>query len=604
MTVKKMKQIDYTTDIVGFYRDLFPLDAGKPIIPEWLAGLLYTFFPLPDGAPAARNILYSTSKKQGKSTISAVVCLFMAARRKYSECVIAASDLDQSRDRVYKSIRYAVENHPTWSNAKVFRDVIELDNGSTIMAVSSDWKGAAGGNPNCVIFDELWTATSELERRRYDELIIPPQRLEGVRWISSYAGYLGESILLAEIWQKLLAGNRLSSMGDIPVYTVPEASLMGLIDTGESSWRMPWSTSEFMAQVQASERPNTFRRLWLNEFTSNESEFITPEMWQGCYSSEVKPLQPGDKRKMVLGADASTSRDHTALTGVYQHDGISDCIYTRVWKPGFSLFRNKPTVDLSETIGAEILRLHKAGLVIACYYDPYQLHSIALDLAREGVNMKELPQTGARTEADTSLYDAIVGHTLRHYNDPVLNEHISNAVAIETPRGVRLAKEKTTRKIDAAVALSMAHYGAVESAFMGNVATMPNPFYGDYDIEDYMQVGNRWILAPGYKKHHSKGATSHLDCKNSTRGCQECANELEALGFYEKQDQEREDAENTVPMTEEQYYQSIITATGLDYRIQSQNEQEQKNVNFIQKFRRAVNRRLEGGTGIDQSSKS
>jgi hypothetical protein len=297
---------------------------------------------------------------------------------------------------------------------------------------------------------------------------------------------------------------------------------------------------------------------------------------------------------MVLGADASTSRDDTALTGVYQHDGLTDVIFSQVWKPGFSLFRTKPTVDLSETIGAEILRLHKAGLVIACYYDPYQLHSIALDLARQGVNMRELPQTGARVEADTSLYDAIVGHTLRHYNDPTLNEHIANAVAVETVRGIRLAKERTTRKIDAAVALSMAHYGAVESAFVGGVVAVPNIFY-DYDLEEFAAVNGRFIYAPGYHEHHSRGAHSWHDCKYLAAGCKQCMQELDQEGYYDLQDREREELENQVPMSEEDAYRSLRAATGQDYRQQL----EDRDGKFLQKFRKNVRNRLEKRTGIN-----
>lgn len=585
------QKTDYTTDIVALFRDLYPLDTGTPIIPDWLAGLLYTFFPQPGGAPAARNVLYSTSKKQGKSTLAGLVCLYMATRRRYSEVVIAAADLDQAKDRVFRSVKYAVEHHPVWKNAKVYRDTIELDQGSLITAIPADWRGASGGNYDCVIFDELHTYTSESSRRLYDELVIPPTKPEGVRWISSYAGFLGESTLLHEIWEKVLTGER--DHTSLPVYSVPGASLRGFIDVGEMSWRMPWSTPEYMAQVQANERPNTFRRLWLNEWVSNESEFITREMWQACYSPEVKPLQPGDKRKMVLGADASTSRDFTALVGVNTHDGLSDVVFLRVWKPGKSIFRAKPTVDLSQTIGEEILRLHKQGLVVACYYDPYQLHSIALDLSREGVNMKELPQTGARTEADTSLYDAIVARTLRHYNDPVLNEHIANAVAIETPRGVRLAKERTTRKIDAAVALSMAHYGAVEFAFAGGVTAMPNVFYGDYEPEDYAAVDGRFILAPFRNvKPHPPGVTV-ANCRNRSRGCESCMAELSAMGYYDQQDQEREESKNTVPMSEEDYWKNKQSM------FNQQNIGENNDEQFLQKFRKAVRRRLAGGTGIN-----
>ena len=311
--------------------------------------------------------------------------------------------------------------------------MIELNQGSIIQAIPFDYRGAAGGNYDCVIFDELWAYNTELHRREFDELIIPPQKPEGVRWITSYAGWEGESLLLRELWNKVLSGERIG--GELPLYQVPEASLVGFIDTGEASWRM-WNTPEYMRQVRESERPNTFRRLWLNEWTANESEFITREAWQACYSPDVIP----GKRKMVLGADASTSRDYTALVGVAHSGGVSDVCLVRVWKPTKGVLRSKATIDLSETIGKEILSLHKAGLVEAVYYDPYQLHSIALDLTRAGVRMVELPQTGARTEADQALYDAIMGRTLRHHNDPALNEAIGNAVAIETPRGFRLAK--------------------------------------------------------------------------------------------------------------------------------------------------------------------
>jgi phage terminase large subunit-like protein len=50
---------------------------------------------------------------------------------------------------------------------------------------------------------------------------------------------------------------------------------------------------------------------------------------------------------------------------------------------------------------------------------------------------------------------------IRLYNAPDLREHCLNAVSVDTPRGIRLAKQKTSRKIDAAVALSFAALAAV-----------------------------------------------------------------------------------------------------------------------------------------------
>ncbi len=200
-------KIDYTQDFTAFFRDLFPLDTGKPFIPPFLADWLGLCFPA--GVPAERNILDSRSKKQGKSALAGAVALYMAARKRYSEVEIAAADRDQAKDRVFRSVRFAVENGPAWRNAKVYKDVIELDQGSIITAIPFDWRGASGGNYSAVIFDELHTYTSEQHRRLYDELIIPPTQPEGVRWIASYAGFLGESILLKEIWDKALTGKRI-----------------------------------------------------------------------------------------------------------------------------------------------------------------------------------------------------------------------------------------------------------------------------------------------------------------------------------------------------------------------------------------------------------
>src|SRR5205823_2745530 len=48
------------------------------------------------------------------------------------------------------------------------------------------------------------------------------------------------------------------------------------------------------------------------------------------------------------------------------------------------------------------------------------------------------------------------------YRDSDLRQHALNAVAVETGRGWRLAKEKAARKIDGVVALSFACLDAVE----------------------------------------------------------------------------------------------------------------------------------------------
>ena len=57
--------------------------------------------------------------------------------------------------------------------------------------------------------------------------------------------------------------------------------------------------------------------------------------------------------------------------------------------------------------------------------------------------------------------DLVRSGGLRVYQAPDLRVHVLNAALLETARGIRLAKEKGSRKVDAAVALAMAVYAAL-----------------------------------------------------------------------------------------------------------------------------------------------
>ncbi len=115
-------------------------------------------------------------------------------------------------------------------HAKVYRDVIELDNKRIIQALPMDWQGAAGGNYACCIFDELHGYIYESQRRLFDELLPPPTQPDAVRWIASYAGFLGESELLKKWWDRGLQGEKVSE--SLPLYLNHNAGLLAFIDTG------------------------------------------------------------------------------------------------------------------------------------------------------------------------------------------------------------------------------------------------------------------------------------------------------------------------------------------------------------------------------------
>ncbi len=63
---------------------------------------------------------------------------------------------------------------------------------------------------------------------------------------------------------------------------------------------------------------------------------------------------------------------------------------------------------------------------------------------------------------ESKLFELIEGENLVVYRDAGIRLAISRAIALETPRGWRIAKEKQAHKIDVVVALAMAAYAAVK----------------------------------------------------------------------------------------------------------------------------------------------
>ncbi len=82
------------------------------------------------------------------------------------------------------------------------------------------------------------------------------------------------------------------------------------------------------------------------------------------------------------------------------------------------------------------------------------------------------------------LFDLLNGKNLRIYPARDLRQQALNTVAIEGPRGFRIAKEKTSKKIDAIVALAMACISAVEGG---------RPFGS---VDDIVMGGQRITASP------------------------------------------------------------------------------------------------------------
>lgn len=550
-------------------------ESGQPVTLEpWQRAALEAYW---QNRERVTTFAISNVKKTGKTFLDAVLLAWRWLALP-GEHYAVGNDLDQSSGRQFSMIAEMAKRHPLLSQyAKVTRNELTFSpTGSTLKALAVDAAGNAGANHLTVSHTEAWGIIYEAGIRAWEELTPPPGRRYGflaLRIADSYAGYEGESKTWHDLVDQGLQGEPVSE--EWPLYLAGRLLLFHM--GGEEAQRRcfrgkPEEAREYYADQARTLRTNAYRRQHLNERTSGESAYLPEGAWEACRSEELKPLQPGERVRLTLAADASTSRDCTALVGtVYNHSTQTvDTRLVKVWKPQRGILRRgKPTIDLAETLGAAVEELHQAGNIDAIVIDPYQLHSLAIEWEKRGIKVIELAQNAGRVESDQALYDAVMAGAIRHYGDATLSDHLQHAVAIETVRGIRIAKEKTSLKIDAAVALSMAHWGALESGKYGSGATVikdpfaiwPPPEGAEYDTV------NGWH-EPYNKRPHKPGVTWR-NCRYRNHGCEACIAELEAEGQFDSLAYSREFWEQSGG-TPEPHKQPIPTGVeSNDYQIQS-----------------------------------
>jgi phage terminase large subunit-like protein len=132
--------------------------------------------------------------------------------------------------------------------------------------------------------------------------------------------------------------------------------------------------------------------------------------------------------------------------------------FHKIWTP-------KPTepLDLEETVENYLLEQAERFNLKEAIFDPYQMARSASTMKKAGIRMREFPQTSPNlTQMGDNLFSLIKNGNLVAYDAPEIRLALSRAVAIESSRGWRIAKEKQSHKIDIVVALGMAALAAVQ----------------------------------------------------------------------------------------------------------------------------------------------
>lgn len=426
------------------------------------------------------QVVWSELKKSGKTTIAAAVGAWAACNIEApNEISCVANDQEQAAGRIFANMQptltamgwYTPENRSSIASSKA----IKIDpasygpNGTVVHAITTRYQKEAGANQGLTLWSELWAYSGERLHRLWEEMTPPPTRKFSMRWVETYAGFIGESLVLQSIYQRVFKGFEedaelqpgvVKIWPDLPVYE---------LDNGRTLvyWshtpRMPWQTVEYYESQRVDLRSSAFQRLHKNLWVESSESFITTTMWT---ASLKEPINSEDKG-LTYAMDASKNGDCTALVGSKKYGELVHTCDVHVWEPKGGA--EVPYADMEKLV----IKLFKEGkLKPPLWYDPYQLAYLAQRL-RElyGIPCEEFSQQGARIRSDTFLYKLYNEERIRNPNIPKLRQHVLAASAREYDGNrLRIIKpeelapdnevDALLKKVDLAVAQSMSVYMA------------------------------------------------------------------------------------------------------------------------------------------------
>ena len=461
----------------------------------------YIFTRGPEGRFPFQNILISSIKKSGKTTLVASWGRWLAETQvRYGELYTIGNDQDQAKEREYKFIRESIELTPGYDYARerlqgrwtVQAKTLKCTASNTsIKAIAQDAPGEAGGRPYCSMWTELWGFEHEAALRLWTEMTPVPTVPDSMRIVESYAGFEGESEQLWQLYDRGKTLGRQLTNGEVarvaardrdgeryedllhafaetggdPEALVPlwvDGRFFMYWDEAEEARRNPAiQTPEYYAEEAKTNTPQQFARIHMNQWGSPESSFVPIEAWMRCYDPDLPPLTTTEP--MILSLDAAATRDCFAAVAVTRHptDPKRAAIRAaKVWRP--QDFPDK-RIDFEEvwTWVADVCRRHR---IVQVCYDPFQLEDMSQRIRRELTQWAEpFNQSKDRKIADRRLYDLIMQRELSWnlHDDAgadVFRRHIANANAKhqkDQDSTLLIVKKAENRKIDLVVAASM-----------------------------------------------------------------------------------------------------------------------------------------------------
>lgn len=491
MVAATARRADVAVEFFGALRQTKGRWAGEPLhLLPWQERIIRDLFGTlrPDGTRQYRTAYIEIPRKAGKSTLSAAIALYLLFEGEPgAEVYSAAADRDQARI-VFEQAKAMVEGSPELSrHADTYRNSIVVPRlGASYRVLSADAPTKHGLNAHGIVFDELH---AQPNRALWDVLTTSVGAREQPMVVAiTTAGYDRESICyeLHDYALKVRDGviedpsfyPVVFAAGEVAPWDEPETWYAANPSLGVTV------SEEFYASEarRAREMPayqNTFRRLYLNQWTQQATRWIDLSLWDENGGEVDERRLAG--RTCYGGLDLAAVSDLTAWAMVFPHDDDPDAldIVCRFWCPERRLndssnrYRDQYrqwaregwlTVTPGDAtdyayVREQILRDATTYQVVDMNVDRlFQAHQLASELANEGLTVFGMGQGFLSMAAPVAeFHRRLLNRKLNHGGNPVLRWMADGVVVRQDPAG-NLKPDKATSqsKIDGIVATVMA----------------------------------------------------------------------------------------------------------------------------------------------------
>lgn len=441
--------------IVAFAEQFLKVPSGtgalEPFrIRSWQSKLIREFYPATGKRP--RQGLVSMPRGNGKSSLAAVLALYglFADEIESAEVLIVASDERQARI-VFNMARRMIELSPVLAEqVNIYQDRIHIPRtDSELRPLPAEPAALQGYNPSLMIVDELhvvtervWEAVSLAAGKREQSLTLaistPADSIESVMW------------RLVEYGRK----NPKDKSFRLVEFAAPVGCAVDDVDaikTANPALGDFLHLDAVLATLKTT-REAPFRRYRLGQWVGQAQSWLPWGVWETLADDDRG--KPDENEPVVLAFDGSASGDSTALIGCTL-DGY--LFVVAIWEsPADDLRWRVPRAEVAETIDLAYEKWDVRELAA----DPWGWRTELEEWASKHKTVVEWNTALARRMAPATdrVYAAVMSGDLSHDGDPVLAEHMGNAVAKATAMGDLIHKDKknSVRKIDSAVAAIVA----------------------------------------------------------------------------------------------------------------------------------------------------